>query len=166
MAGGRCLTLQRLSSGRLILGVANGGGAPEGFDAYGVPVAERASRAEEYIAVMRKLWAGGPVNHDGRHVKLDGFEISGGDSPPLLWLAGTHARVAERAGRIADGFLPIRVAPSSCTRLYAMVAESAERVGRDSRAVSRAVYIYAYVGSGDVAASLHTATEVLYERYA
>jgi alkanesulfonate monooxygenase SsuD/methylene tetrahydromethanopterin reductase-like flavin-dependent oxidoreductase (luciferase family) len=49
-------SLDALSDGRIVLGVGIGWMAEE-FAAVGVSVQERARRAEEYIALMRKLWA-------------------------------------------------------------------------------------------------------------
>ena len=58
-------TLDHLSEGRLIFGVGVGGEFPLEYALAGVPIAERGARLSEGIAVLRKLWRGEPVAHDG-----------------------------------------------------------------------------------------------------
>jgi len=54
------------SGGRVTLGVGAGGEFANEFEAVGVPLNERGARTNEGIEVLRKLWAGGPVTHEGR----------------------------------------------------------------------------------------------------
>ena len=60
-------TLQNASGGRLTLSLGIGGGA-KAAASYGMPFpdkAERLRRLEEAVAVIRALWAGGPVIRAG-----------------------------------------------------------------------------------------------------
>ena len=59
-------TLDRLCDGRLTFGVGIGGEFPNEFAACGVPVKERGARLTEGMEVLRKLWTGDSVSHDGR----------------------------------------------------------------------------------------------------
>ena len=52
-------TLDRLSKGRLLLGIGIGW-LKEEFDALGIPFAERAPRTDETVRAMRSLWKGAP----------------------------------------------------------------------------------------------------------
>ena len=52
-------TIDQLSGGRVILGVAAGWLKAE-FDALGVPFDERGARTDEAIAMLRKLWTENP----------------------------------------------------------------------------------------------------------
>jgi len=63
-------TLDLLSGGRLTLGLGVGGEFPPEFEACGVPVAERGSRTDESIEVMRRLWSEDAVEHAGRHFQF------------------------------------------------------------------------------------------------
>ena len=67
-------TLQIASGGRLVLGIGIGG-APKEHAAYGMAFpdpAERASRLEEAIAVIRALWTGGPVTRESPYLPAGG----------------------------------------------------------------------------------------------
>src|SRR5437773_1088081 len=58
-------TLDVLSGGNYILGVGLGYRQPE-FEAFGIPLAERAPRFNEAIGLMRRLWTEERVSHQGR----------------------------------------------------------------------------------------------------
>jgi len=62
-------TLDRLSDGRLILGLG-GGGNDEEFAGFGAPVRtplEKVEALEEATAVIRGVWTGSPFTYHGRH---------------------------------------------------------------------------------------------------
>src|SRR5262245_4594663 len=59
-------TLDHMSEGRLIFGVGVGGEFPKEYALAGVPISERGARLSEGIAVLRKLWTGEPVAHEGK----------------------------------------------------------------------------------------------------
>lgn len=116
-------TLDRLSGGRLIVGLGTGYRSVE-FRAFGVPMEERFRRLEEYVGVLRALWSGEPVTHSGSFGELDGARVllrperPGG--PPLwlgafgpvgmrrvarldaAWAVAPNGSVAEVARRMAD----------------------------------------------------------------
>lgn len=100
-------TLQLTSSGRLTLGIGIGGGAPE-HRAYGIDFpepAERAARLEEAVAVIRALWAGGPVTRPSPFYPLDeahAFPVPD-PAPRVLVGAGSPAGI-RLAARIGDGW--------------------------------------------------------------
>ena len=58
-------TLDHLSGGRLILGVGVGGEFETDFQVAGVKKSERGARLTESIEVLRKLWSGEAVSHEG-----------------------------------------------------------------------------------------------------
>jgi hypothetical protein len=68
---GQVATVDRLSNGRVVLGV--GLGAPEaGYASFG-EVTDRRTRADlldEGLAVLRGLWKGQPFAHDGAHYQI------------------------------------------------------------------------------------------------
>ena len=63
-------TLDHMSGGRIELGIGVGW-LKEEFEAVGVPFEKRGPRSDEYIAVMRKLWAEDGVSFEGEFVKFD-----------------------------------------------------------------------------------------------
>ena len=100
-------TLDALTEGNFILGA--GLGYREGeFTALGVPMKERAARAEESIALMRKLWSGERVTHHGRfyHVENEALSLKPvrtGGVP--IWMGATVEASIKRAARLADAWL-------------------------------------------------------------
>lgn len=92
------------SSGRVELGIGVGGSGPE-LPAYGIELPEpevKSAVLEEAIQVLRKLWAGGPVRHDGRFFHLrDAYAYPAPEPPPRIIVGGEKpagARLAARAG--------------------------------------------------------------------
>jgi alkanesulfonate monooxygenase SsuD/methylene tetrahydromethanopterin reductase-like flavin-dependent oxidoreductase (luciferase family) len=105
------VSLDRLSGGRLVVGV--GIGVDEDF----VPVGEaaepreRAERLDESLDVVARLWTGEPVDHDGVHHRLAGAVLrpSPAQRPrPPVWVGGwwPNRRPFLRAARW-DGVFPL-----------------------------------------------------------
>src|SRR5689334_24130711 len=125
-------TLDHMSGGRIELGIGVGW-LKEEFEALGIPFAKRGARSDEYIAVMRKLWAEDGVSFDGQFVKFD--EVSSnpkpvGGSVPIV-IGGHSEAAAKRAGRLGDGFFPSIGAQVDTLPLLDVVDRSAEQAGRD-----------------------------------
>jgi probable F420-dependent oxidoreductase len=125
-------TLDVLSGGRLDLGVGIGW-LREEFEALGVPFAERASRTDEYIEVLRTLWSGDGVDHAGSHVRFT--DVSSNPKPVHgsipIFIGGHSPGAARRAGRIGDGFWPGRGSIAELRGLFDLALQTAEDTGRD-----------------------------------
>ncbi len=102
----RLATLDRLSGGRVIAGVAQGW-MPDEFLVSGTPETRRGAGFEEFVAAMRAVWGPDPVSFDGRFYQIPTSDI--GPKPmqaggiPLL-IGGYAPAAIARAGRLADGF--------------------------------------------------------------
>jgi probable F420-dependent oxidoreductase len=132
-------TLDRLSGGRLVLGVGLGGEFPPEWEAVGVPVRERASRVEEGIAVVRRLWSEERVAHEGRHFRFGPVTIapkpaaaraSGRPGPPPIWIGGRAPAAMRRIGRLGDGYVSHMCAPETYRENLATIAAAARAAGR------------------------------------
>ncbi len=103
-------SLDRLSGGRLVVGLGAGFNAPETrrqFELAQAPFDTRITRLTEMITVLRALWSGKPVSHTGRHFAFEDLTLSPAPrNPPPIWLAGASPNDQRRAGELADGWLP------------------------------------------------------------
>jgi probable F420-dependent oxidoreductase len=100
-------SLDRLSGGRLLLGVG-AGWLREEFAALGVDFDSRGPRLTESIEAMRALWAGGPATFTGPSTSFDGVISHPRPVQPSVpvHVGGFTVPAAVRAGRIGDGFFP------------------------------------------------------------
>jgi alkanesulfonate monooxygenase SsuD/methylene tetrahydromethanopterin reductase-like flavin-dependent oxidoreductase (luciferase family) len=91
-------TIQKLSGGRLMLGVA-AGGRPDDYEAGGAPFENRGRRFEAMIDDMKRIWAGEERGAAGSI----GPDVS--DNPPTLILGGQIDATFRRAARYGDGYI-------------------------------------------------------------
>jgi len=132
-------TLDRLSGGRLVLGVGLGGEFPPEWEAVGVPVRERASRVEEGVGVVRRLWTEERVAHEGRHYRFGAVTLApkpaarradGRPGPPPIWIGGRAPAAMRRIGRLGDGYISHMCTPETYAENLATIAASARAAGR------------------------------------
>jgi probable F420-dependent oxidoreductase len=100
-------SLDRLSGGRVLLGVGVGWMAEE-FELLGVPFADRGSRSEEAVTVMRHAWRGSALAFDGDHWQLPAANLfpTPASDVPILW-GGAGRATLERIARCGDGWHPL-----------------------------------------------------------
>ena len=96
-----------LAKGKFVLGVGTGEALNEHVLGDAWPhTAKRLSMLEEAVEVMRKLWTGEVVSHDGEHYHVDTARIyTLPDQPPPVYMSAFGPKALEVAGRIADGFI-------------------------------------------------------------
>src|SRR3954467_3751063 len=101
-------TVDRLSGGRLLVGV--GPGAPEGEQvaALGFPTDRRVRRLTEGVAVMRALWASDAAGHDGELWRFSGARVE--PKPlqrprPPVWVGAPRGPGRRRAARLGGGWI-------------------------------------------------------------
>jgi len=109
------VTLDRLSGGRLVLGVGLGWPATDEYGSFGEPTgaADRAAMLDEGLEVLTRLWSGEPVSFSGRYYRVD--EVALRPVPVQrpripIWVAGTWPLPGPlaRAARF-DGIHPLKV---------------------------------------------------------
>jgi probable F420-dependent oxidoreductase len=106
-------TLDALSGGRVILGVAAGYLEPE-FEALGTSFERRGALLDEALAAMKQAWTGAPVE-----AKSDGWVAQGNamlpcpvSTPhPPIWIGGNSRPAMRRAVRAAQGWAPFPAPP-------------------------------------------------------
>jgi len=110
------VTLDRLSGGRLTLGVGLGSdrfGAEYSGTGEQVDDRLRGQMLDEALQVLAAAWSGRPVHHRGAHYTIDGLRFLPRpvQQPGVpVWVAGFpgHARPLRRAAQY-DGFFPVNL---------------------------------------------------------
>jgi probable F420-dependent oxidoreductase len=108
-------TLDRLSDGRVIVGIGAGWNVPE-YESIGIPYdagTVRIDRLAEAVTVLKGVFADGPVDFQGRFYRVKGLAdlprpaqqphppfFIGGGSPKLLRLAAREAAIVGIAPRV------------------------------------------------------------------
>jgi probable F420-dependent oxidoreductase len=105
----RFATLDVLSGGRVIAGLGIGWSKDE-YDASGIPYKHRATRADEYMQVLKRIWTDDVVEFRGQFYNILPSKI--GPKPmqkphPPILLAGFSPNSFSRVVNYADGWLPI-----------------------------------------------------------
>lgn len=101
------VTLDRLSGGRLSLGVGVGWLEPE-YEAMGVPWKSRGRRMDETIEILGRLWSEETIAHDGEHFRFDSvyFEPKPLQKPGIpIHVGGESPPAMRRAARVGDGWI-------------------------------------------------------------
>src|SRR5712692_545142 len=103
-------TLDRLSGGRLILGVGVGTLAEE-FALLDAPFDARGERYEDALRALRAAFGRREPAYAGTHYRFDGFVVdpSGVQPQVPIWLGGRSPRSLRRALAFGDGWDPFRL---------------------------------------------------------
>jgi len=125
-------SLDVLSKGRLLVTLVPGlTYAPE-RDAIGVPPKQRGAVIDEALPLLRRLWAGETVSHDGAVGRFQEVKLSPlpAQQPLEIWLGGTVPAALERCGRLSDGWLPSLCTADEAARGREVIETAAAKAGR------------------------------------
>lgn len=139
-------TLDHLSGGRVLLGVA-AGSDPQAYRACGLSTEKIGGQLEDCLKLMKRLWTEDCVtDHSGR------WEINDGELNPKpvqkphppIWFGGSSPLAIKRAVRVGSGWLsPGASSTSRYLQELAMVREIAAEAGhsRETFHVGKRVYL-------------------------
>jgi probable F420-dependent oxidoreductase len=125
-------SLDVLCRGRLLVTLVPGLTYPPEREAIGVDPKRRGAVIDDALPLLRRLWAGETVSHDGpagsfRDVRLAPLPVQ---QPLEVWLGGTVPAALERCGRLSDGWLPSLCTPEEAAVGRVVIEEAAARAGR------------------------------------
>src|SRR6476659_9523217 len=126
-------TFQNLSRGRLLLNVVIGGESHE-QRAYGdfLDKEARYARADEFLHVVRALWAGETVDFRGEHLRVEGARLAQRPQPvPDVYFGGSSPAAGSVAARHADVYLTWGEPPAAVAEKVAWIRRLAEAEGRE-----------------------------------
>jgi alkanesulfonate monooxygenase SsuD/methylene tetrahydromethanopterin reductase-like flavin-dependent oxidoreductase (luciferase family) len=129
-------TLDRLSNGRLILGLG-GGFSDDEFRAFGLTVPtprEKIDGLEDAIDIARGLWSQPSFTYRGAHYQTQdaALEPKPGHHIPI-WLGTFGPRALALTGRLADGWIPTlgHALPEQVPAMRERILRGADDAGRD-----------------------------------
>ena len=127
-------TLDRISSGRLLINVVTGGDPVENKgDGIFLPHAERYEVTREFLEVYKRLLAGEQVSYEAPHIRVEegrlAFPPHQAGGPPL-YFGGSSAEGIEVAAEAVDKYLTWGEPPAQVAEKVAAVRAAAARKGR------------------------------------
>lgn len=139
------LNMDKMSEGRFFLGLgASGKLVIE--DLHGEEFRKPLTRMREYIDIVRKAMHGERLDHDGEFFQINRFRLRFEPYRPNLpiYIASLSPPSLRMTGELADGWLPIFLAPSRMEAAVADLKAGAEAAGRSLNdiAISPQVSIY------------------------
>jgi alkanesulfonate monooxygenase SsuD/methylene tetrahydromethanopterin reductase-like flavin-dependent oxidoreductase (luciferase family) len=150
--------VDRLSEGRLVLGVAQGA-REDDYEALGAEFRGRAERLEAQVRRIREIWAGARES-DREHGVLGPAPLQ--EPGPPIWIGGSTEPAIDRALRVGDGFVFGTRGAQAMAELTPTLREQAAEQGKSDYTIAG----LAYVGVGDDAArALEEATHHVLRYY-
>jgi alkanesulfonate monooxygenase SsuD/methylene tetrahydromethanopterin reductase-like flavin-dependent oxidoreductase (luciferase family) len=126
-------TLAHFAPGRLTFGIGVGGEDPHELENCGIDVHTRGRRADESLALVRRLLSGESVAFDGEFFRVRDARIEPVPHPPVPLIVGGRSNAAlRRAGALGDGWIGAFNSSRRFKEAVELVAEHAERHGRRS----------------------------------
>jgi alkanesulfonate monooxygenase SsuD/methylene tetrahydromethanopterin reductase-like flavin-dependent oxidoreductase (luciferase family) len=146
-------SLDRLSGGRLVLGLGAGGNDAE-FAGYGAPLrspSEKVEALQEALEIVRGTWREPSFTYEGEHYRNDHALLEPKPEREIpIWLGTYGSRALELTGRLADGWIPsMPYAPPPVWRdKRDIVLRALEASGRDPARFAWAYNVSVRVGGG------------------
>lgn len=145
-------SLDRLSEGRLILGMG-GGSSDHEFRAFGLPTPNAKDKVlglEEAVRVIRGLWNERDFTFEGLHHRTRSANIEPKPDHSIpIWLGTFGKKALEVTGRVADGWIPTLslAQPESIPSMRDKILNSAQDAGRDPSELTFIYNMEIHVGS-------------------
>jgi alkanesulfonate monooxygenase SsuD/methylene tetrahydromethanopterin reductase-like flavin-dependent oxidoreductase (luciferase family) len=133
--------VDRLSDGRLILGLAQGG-REDDYEVFGAQRKGRSQRFEEQVGRIREIWSGAR-KADRDHGVLGPAPVQ--EPGPPIWIGAMQPKAVERALRIGDGFLFGTAGSETMAQLTPQLRDQAAAQGKTDFTIGG----LAWVGVGD-----------------
>ncbi len=133
-------TLDRLSNGRVVLGVGAGWNAEE-MENHGTPYNQRWPILRERILAMKRIWSQEEPQFHGNFVTFDRMwsypKPVQNDGPPV-WIGSNSKWVPARVAEYADGWMPI--VGRSGEGNAQILADACARIGRRAEDLTLALF--------------------------
>jgi probable F420-dependent oxidoreductase len=132
--------------GRAIVGLGLGGTDAE-FAIVGMGGWDRRHVIGEYVDIMRRLWTGERVAHDGPFYTFERATVHPVPTPtPPIWYAGMSPAAVRRAVEFGDGWFPSRMPLHLYRQRVGLLARLAEEAGKPTPLACSTPYVIPDVG--------------------
>ena len=147
------LNMDRMSDGRFFLGLGTSGQLVV-QDLHGETFQKPLTRLREYIDIIRRAARSESLDHEGEFFRIKRFRLrlSPYRANLPIYIAALSPPSLRLTGELADGWLPIFLAPSRMTAVLTELKAGAESVGRAWRDLVISPQVSIYV-TDDVAAA-------------
>ena len=146
-------SMDRLSNGRLIMGMASGWYKRE-FDAVGVPFEKRGKIMDENLEIVTRFWTEEMVKGDFMYHKIPAGVMYPKPvqkpRPPIL-IGGYVDRVLKRAAVDGDGWLTYFYRPEGFAKSWAKIRDFAKEGGKDPDKLLNAAQLPIRIGTSRAA---------------
>jgi alkanesulfonate monooxygenase SsuD/methylene tetrahydromethanopterin reductase-like flavin-dependent oxidoreductase (luciferase family) len=140
------LNMDVMSKGRFFLGLgASGKLVIE--DLHGEKFSKPITRIREYVDILRKAMRGERLDHSGEFFEISRFKLRFTPHRPDLpiYIASLSPPSLRMTGEIADGWLPIFLAPSRMDAAVAQLKEGAESANRSLNDITISPQVSVYM---------------------
>jgi len=133
------VSIERLSKGRLIMGIGVGW-MEEEFEALGVTFKDRGRMTDEQLEIISLLWTEEHVSFKGQFYRFDdlAFYPKPMQQPRIpIWVGGEGVQAQRRAARYGDAWFPyfVQITPAALRAGYDNVLRLATAAGRNAEQV-------------------------------
>jgi TAT-translocated FGD2 family F420-dependent dehydrogenase len=137
-------TLDALAPGRIFLGIGSGEALNEEAATGSWPKwPERSERLVEATDIIRQMWTGKPIVHQGKYYNVNARLYDRPEKPIPLLMAANGPKAMRRAGRYADGLV---TDPKTWKERKAEFETGAKAAGKDAGRMPVLVEQYVVVG--------------------
>ena len=137
-------TLAAMYPGRFWLGLGSGEALNEHIIAqYWPEPPERIARMFEAIEIMRKLFSGKDVKHNGEFYKMETMRLwTMPAEPPPIYVATSGPITAEKTGRLCDGLITVGAPEGKIEGIFERFEKGAREAGKDPATMPRIIQIH------------------------
>ncbi len=134
-------SLDRISNGRVLLGIGAGWNAPE-MENHGVPFDRRWRVLREKIMAIKTIWSEDEPEFHGEFVNFDpmwSYPKPVQDGGPPIWIGANSKWVPDRVADYADGWMPINGRDGGGN--VTLLRQACEKRGRDFAEIALGLFM-------------------------
>lgn len=138
----RAAGLSRLTGGRFVLGIGAGSSYQAAYRRiWGIGERSPLALVRAYLTTVRGFLAGESVTWDGSGISYEAARLPGPAAPTPVYLGAAGPQMVRLGGELADGIYLSWCTTDNVRQTRDLIAEGAQRAGRDPAAVTLAASV-------------------------